>query len=169
MANTLGMGPQMSLAEQERQNNLEAQEARLKAKMAGRDALAAKIQWEAVEKQWEATNEAYTNQAMQYATMTGPNVTTGILATQDWHDDGINGPLPPILSSNPWSSSGRPLTVISPDPDAIFDTYPAIRRGHWTHGGFPLDSSFGQNGREREPARHSGFYRSADSKKSNKP
>lgn len=153
MANAFGNG-QMSSAQQERVENQAAQEARHEAKMASRHALAAKIRWEAVEKHWLATKEAYTDQAARFEAM------AGILATQDWDGNGINGPSPPE----------RPLAVISPDPDAVFDTYPAIRRGHWTHGGFPVDKSFGYKQEDvDEPREHSGFHRSADSKKSNKP
>ncbi|OAF60949.2 hypothetical protein VC83_02750 [Pseudogymnoascus destructans] len=162
MANPFGKG-KMSLTERERMDNYEAEEARHKARMAGRHALAAKMRWEAVEKQWLAT-KAYTNQAARYENLTGPNVTTGsnvttgttsltgILATQDGDGNGINGPQPP----------DRPLSVFSPDPDAVFDTYPAIRRGHWTHGGFPMDPSFGNRGDKYESNEHSGLYRSAD-------
>lgn len=172
----------MSLTERERIDNYEAEEARHKARMAGRHALAAKIRWEAVEKQWLATKEAYTDQAARYENMTGPNATTGpnvatgsglnattgtsgltgILATQDWDGNGINGPQPPARPD-------RPLSVFLPDPDAVYDTYPAIRRGHWTHGGFPMDPSFGNKGDKYEPNGHSGLHRSADSKKPNKP
>lgn len=191
MANLFGTG-QMTVVQQERADNHAAEEARQKARMASRHALVAKVRWEAVEKQWLATKEAYTNQAAQYTNATDPDVTTGpnaatglnaatgttgatgaigatgatgatgltgILATQDWDGNGINGPQPP----------DRPLSVFLPDPDAVFDTYPAIWRGHWTHGGFPVDSSFGTGGDRYEPNEHSGLHRSADSKKSNKP
>ncbi|OBT64619.1 hypothetical protein VE03_06372 [Pseudogymnoascus sp. 23342-1-I1] len=143
----------MSAAQQERVDNYEAEHARNKARMAGRHALAAKIRWEAVEKHWLAAKETYDNQSARYKTTTGPDVTTGILATQDWDDNGINGPKPP----------DRPLSVFSPDPDAIFDTYPAIRRGHWTHGGFPVDDSFGHRPEDfNEPQEHGASHRSAD-------
>lgn len=92
---------------------------------------------------------------------TGTNLTAGVLATQDWDGNGVNGPLPPVPD--------RPLAIISPDPDAVFDTYPAIQRGFWTHGGFPLDGSFGDREDKMDPPRHSGFYRTSDRKKSNKP
>ncbi|KFY90929.1 hypothetical protein V498_05754, partial [Pseudogymnoascus sp. VKM F-4517 (FW-2822)] len=112
----------MSSAEQERLDNYDAEHASHKAKMAGRQALAAKIRWEAIEAQWLATAEAYNDQAERYETTTGPNVTTGlnaatgtnattgtntitgILATQDWDGNGVNGPSPP----------DRPLSVFAP-------------------------------------------------------
>lgn len=148
--------------------------------MAGKHALTAKIHWEAVEKQWMATTGACREQAtrlfnamasLNSATRTnvtaremvttGTNLTAGVLATQDWDDNGVNGPLPPALD--------RPLTVISPDPDAVINTYPAIRRGFWSHGGFPLDDSFGDQGDKMDPTRHSGLYRTSDRKKSSRP
>ncbi|KFY12754.1 hypothetical protein V492_03673 [Pseudogymnoascus sp. VKM F-4246] len=152
---------QMSPTAKERQDRLDADHAYHKAKLAGRQALAEKIRWEGIEKQWLATKEAYADQAARYEAMIGTNAatgtsvtTTGVLATQGYNNKSIKNLIP--------TQPNRSLSIISPDPDAIDNTYPGIQRGFWTHGGFPMDDSFGQKEDAHEPHEHLGLHRSAD-------
>lgn len=102
-----------------------------------------KSKWETVEALWEATTAVYNAQSAP-----------GILGA---HRQSVE------VDHRFQPGDSRSQAILKPDPFDDGKSYPSIRRGFWTHGGFPLDKTFGEKSKNRlEPAQHSGSRRKHD-------
>lgn len=142
----LDLGRDLTPIEKKRSADVAKNKAKAAANRAGMDLLKAKILWEEMESQLLAAKNAYEIQTWHYGNKTNTDFPAGVLSIMDFN-----------------VALNRPKAVVRPDPDSDDTTYPSIRRGFWTHGGFPIDNSFGDKINQLEPEKHSGFLRSSDS------